>query len=151
MLIQLRSLLKVRLDGLKPEDYVQSHRSHVDAPATYVPSEDCSATMARYLALFGGKGSVYRRRTLLPRRCLPVSLRPNYVEKDTRVSRKRKREGQLEEVQAAQCHDADELAQLAASASRAVEAQTGYQDLVKRLKNVLVSKRIRGCNHCPSD
>lgn len=91
---------------------------------------------------------MYRRQTLLPRRCLPVSLRPDFVEKDTRVSRKRKREGQLEEVQTAQCLDGDELARLAASASRAVEGQTGYQHLAKRLKNLVVSERLFGCHHC---
>ena len=122
---------------------LESHRQHVDSPVVYVPSVDCSLTMARYLALHGGGGKRAHRKSLLPRRCLPSELRDHSDDKGakTRVGLKRKREQQLEELKPVECDDAADLDHLAEASRKACEEQPSWKSLAKTLRDNANSKR----------
>ncbi|CAE7814083.1 unnamed protein product [Symbiodinium sp. CCMP2592] len=139
----LRNMLKVRLDGLPPHEFVVSCQEGAHSLSIEKPSEDCVRTQQRFIQLFGG-GSNGRAHDL-PRRRKKQRTVDGSIDilegQETVASLKRKRSMQLESLQPEQRPDVQQLAEQAAAAAEATKANPSYQNLSKRLSALAEAKR----------
>ena len=137
-------MLKVRLDGLPPHEFVLSCQEGAGSLSIEKPSEDCVRTQQRFIELFGG-GSNGRAHDLPRRRKKQRTVNGSVdviIEgQETVASLKRKRARQLEALQPEQRPDAQQLAEQAAVAAEATKANPSHQNLAKRLSTLAQAKR----------
>ncbi|CAE7222893.1 unnamed protein product [Symbiodinium sp. CCMP2592] len=140
-----RSLMRCRLDGLPPHEFVVTVQESRERPATYALSADAAETQQLFVDMFGGgRGNVCKNG--LPRRTIPKALcapgEPGEAPvlqpgKESRASLKRKRESQVALLSPGEAPDMAALAAVAANAASDSkgEEHRSVRQAIERIQN----------------
>ena len=128
----LLSLMKVRLDGLLPSEFVTCVRADHTSAVKYVPSEQCTRTLRKFLEMFGAHTN--GKESDLPRRKIKDQDGKGGETGKCLASLKRKRDQQLAGLSNSQ--DSPDLAKLKRTAEESAAARAGndHERLLSRLQ-----------------